>query len=888
MRALLLLLLLALPPFAYATLEVRGELVRVLFDDPALESYARRVAATADAALLEVAALFAVEPPPVVLVIDQRSDVFNAVAPPLPRPTVSLRPLFPLRGETGFGARDPLRLLLLHELTHDVQLGYAALPAGAAPLERIGLVGEQLARPSPLWFIEGIATWVESTLNEGGGRLQDARTRGLLDSLALEGDWPTLTEAGLASYAAWPGRQTRYLVGSGFVDHLVAAHGFEAFLATLRAFNGGGLLGDFAGAWRRAAASDLADEWEAYRLAVVARAEARAAERVEVESLTTTAGLTGTPVPSPTGERLAWTTWPPAIALAELSEAGLAELRVVRADTFPGGLDWLDEDTLVYTRIDRQPGSELAELFALDLDSGRERRLTTGARAAFVRAGPDGCLWYVRDVASEGSSLQRWCDGAGEAGRGERVWQAPGGQHIVGLDVSPGGRVALSLWRGGRVDLLLLDDGVPTLLTDGPDHDIDPVWDDERTLLFASDRTGIFELHALTLEGDVPSGLRRVTASLGGAFAPAGGGSGVFVALGAGGYDLARVAADAAVADAVALAAPPLTPAPFTSAPFTPALPPTGSAAVPYSPLPSLAPYGWLPSDAALEIAPFRAALAIDIVGQDDGGDHSYALTLGYDSALAGPLAGAHLALRYGYRDPEALLPAFAAPAALSAGFRLGVWPHRPHLGPRSETALGAEVEVGARFDSDPLLLGRLRVGLLHLVSLDVFAPELRADLIVSRQFADPFGYRTRGGRVVLTALSSPGPGGRSSGVWADGSLFLPRPLGLPGTGEARLRLGWRQAPPVPLVLGDLATVATLGYRQSFALGWRYGDGRYALERLSAEGRLRAWYDGEIGVGGDVGLWADTMLWYAAPLSLGGTVGYAQGWWVGAGVRLGF
>jgi hypothetical protein len=868
--ALLLAPLLALTAITAASEEAVGLHVRVLFDDPSLAGYAAEVAATADGALLELAELFGVTPPQVVLTLDPDTDVFNAFAPLLPRPGVALRPLFPLAGQVGYSARDPLRLLLLHELTHTVQLGYRELPEGVAPLPAIGLVGERVAPPPPLWFIEGLATWVESTRTPGGGRLQDARTLGLLDSLALEGDWPALDGAGLATYGAWPGGQTRYLVGSGFVGHLIDRHGFPTLLAALRAFNGGGPFRDFSAAWREATGEGLDEAWEAYRQTILARAGGRAT--TAGERLGDSGPATGTPTLSPDGRRLAWTVWPPAVAVAELTAEGLGPERRYPLRSLPSSLAWRDTGSLVLTRIDRRPGSELSELFALDLEGGRERRLGEGSRAALVRVGPEGCLWFVRDLASEGSQLLRRCpDEGGELGAVATVWRAPAGTHLVGLALSDEGRVAMSLWRDGRVGLALLGPEGPIPLEIGAGHAVEPVWEGERTLLYAGDADGRYQLYAVAVDGGAP---QQLTAELGGAFAPAG--SGVFVALGGGGYHLARVSD------------PPL-PASAELRPRAEALldPDPGAIGVrARRPLLELAPYGWLPSDGALEVAPFRVALALDLLGQDDLGEHSYALTVGVDSALTGHLGGAHAALRYGWRDPAAFTP-LASPPPLSLALRLGVWPHRPHLEPVRETALGGEAEATVRFVRDPLLQARLRVGVVHLQSVGAFAPELRGDLTLSRQFTDPFGYRSSGGRLTVSLRSTASEAGRSSGAWVDGSLFVPAPFGLPGTGELALRSGWRPTPPVPLRLDPLAAVATVGYRASVPLAWRLGDGRYALERLTIELRARSWFDGVVGVGGDAGVWADTLLWYAAPLSFGGSVGYSEGWWGRVGLRFG-
>ena len=864
MRTPLLVVLLVCSSLAAATEEVVGERVRVLFADPALEPFAQRVAAGADEALVALAELFASEPPSVVLVLDGSTDVFNASAPSLPRPTVALLPLFPLQGETGFGGPDALRVLLLHELTHNVHFAYIQRPLGAPSPLRVGLLGETVAPFPPSWFVEGVATWVESTLSGGGGRLNDARVRGLLASLALEGSWPDLRDASLSTYAPWPGGQTRYLLGAGFIEHLVARHGFGTLRSTLRSYNAGGLLGDFSAAWSAAAGTDLGEEWEAFRQTLSERAEVWATRRDEAELLTDSGGLTGRPMVAPDGRRLAWVTWPPAIAVAELTDSGLVGTRSVRLGVFPSSLDWLDDETLVYTRIDRQANSNYAELFALDLASGRERRLTVGARASFASADGEGCIWHVRDVEPGGSSLRRWCQDGGLT----ELWHAPAGSHLVGLDVSPGGRVAVSVWRAGQVDLALFEQGAITLLTDDPGHDIDPSWSGEETLRFASDRSGVYEIYDLAIAEGEQAALQRRSASLGGSFQPATGD--VFVRLGPEGYELARL--DSRIGETVALSR---TDSVATETPAEVILPTRT-----YRPFASLAPFAWLATDGAIELSPGRAALEVMALGQDDSGEHSYALTIGHDTALAGHLGGSHIALRYALSE-AGLAGTIRPPGSVSAALRVGVWPHVPHLGRGSETAAGIEVDTTATLLRDPVFRVRLRVGLVHLQSAAAWQPDLRAEVRFGRQFGDTFGYRTRGPGLALTAVRSATSDGPSVGVWADGSWYLPQPFGAPGTGEIALRAGFRQAPPVPLLLAEFAAVATLGYRQSVPLQWRYGDGRYALEQLTLELRVRLWVDGDVGVGADLSVYADTVLSYGAPVSFGVRGGYAEGWWWG-------
>lgn len=882
MRLSILLSALLLFPLAFATQALVAPRVTVLYDDPALFDYAERVATAAEAALDILTELFETVPPRITLDIDAGTDVFNAVAPPLPRPKVALRALFPLGGELGFRAEDLLFQLLLHELTHSVQLTYTALPGDDAAGSLLELVGEGVAVVPPSWFLEGLATYMESEFT-AGGRRDDARTKGILGTVALAGRWPGLDDAGLITHGAWPGDDTRYLFGAGFVEYLVKEHGFEAIRETLKVYNAGLYIRSFADAWQQVNASSLFDAWEAWHLEVLSAAQQREAmvDVAEVSVLTSSGWLTRAPAVSPDGARLAWVSSPPAISVAELEEGGLGRRRVVLSGRFPKTLDWLDSDTLVYARMLRGPERETSEIFLLEVDTGRETQLTRGARAHFPRADRKGCILFVRDVVPEGSSLRRLCLGEGDP-QGEPLWQAPQGQHIVGLAVSEAGRVALSLWQSGWTDLALLEGGVVSHLTRDRAQDLDPFWQDERTLIFSSDRGDVFDIYAIDSDR---SRLTRLTESLGGSFQAVSSKSRLlYVSLFSTGYDLVfRDLEEVELPEGypIAFGQPPV---PVVTSRLDDVVAESAFAVQTYSPLPSLVPYLVLPGVA---FDATGVAASVSLLGQDDSGEHSYTLKVGYDARLSGHLSGVELSLNYDFRA-NTLLNSFQRRFPLGFGLQAGIWPHDPHRATRTETALGAEFSVTATLPLDRWVsLARLQFGALHLQSFDAVQFDGRADGVISRQFRDRFGYRTRGPRFGVRAVWSATPTGPVTGVWFDTSYYRSlADVSLPGYTELALQFGLRPAPPIPLSLEDGAGVATLGYRYSWSTQLRYRDGLYALERLTFEPRTRMWFDGSWGVGADLGVFADAVLAYGAPVSIGGTVGYAQDWWYRLGARL--
>ncbi|HEX7022127.1 MAG TPA: hypothetical protein VF171_04665, partial [Trueperaceae bacterium] len=506
------------------------------------------------------------------------------------------------------------------------------------------------------------------------------------------------------------------------------------------------------------------------------------------------------------------------------------------------------------------------------------RQLTSGARAHLPAVTPDGCVLFVRDVVSEGASLRRWCRPTA-AGPGSIVWRAPHGVHIVGLAVSQAGRVVLSVWRQGFVDLALLEGGRLEFLTQDAAPDLDPAWQGDERLVFRSARRadGVFQLYAL----GIGSGrLTQLSSTLGGAFQPVPLDGGLlYVELGTHGSNLAR------------LARPLRRVAPIRFEALPPARAPAAAYAVrTYDPLPSLLPYGWLPTGGRFRVDPLGFGLQAAVLGQDLSGRHSYALTLGYDSSLRGLLGGAYANVRYEYGAPQ-LLGLLGSPAPVGFGVRLGWWPYTPHLMATTETALGLRGTLMLRLPLDRWLAQlRFGVGLVRLESFARHSPDDpwqldgRLDAVLSNQHADDWGYRTRGLRLGLAGIWSATPAGPSPGLWGDVDLVLP--LGN-GALAAGLRAGYRQAPPFPVTLtSDLAATAHLAYHTSLPLGWRLGDGKLALERLSLTPRLESWWDTRPGLGADLTLGFDSVLGYGAPVAVTATFGYAEGFWYGLGLQL--
>jgi hypothetical protein len=865
-----------------AQYEIMAPRVHVVYGDPLLAEYAQDVAREAEAALDILSQYFGEPNQVIALTINDNSDIFNAFASPLPRPKVSVRTVFPNDGLLGFGARSELFLLLIHELTHVQQLSYTETTGGAFSWPQVGMVGQNTAQVPPMWFLEGIAVWIESEHTDGGRR-DDALTLGLLETLALSEDFPTLTDVSLSSYGAWPGGNARYLLGVSFLQHLIDSYGIEAVLATLREYNSG-FFGTFAAAWQRATGSNLFDEWKMWSGNLKAEAEQRTANLPEQNVLTATGWYTGTPALSPDGTKLAWVSSPAKIVLADVVNGALENQRTVLDRRAPDTLEWLNDDTLLYSRVVRKPGTEYLELFSLDVATGRETQLSESARAQFPNVLPGGCILFVRDLYQEGSSLRRFCEGDVTP-----FWQAPPETHIVGLDVNDQGRILLSVWREGQTDVALLEDNELTFLTDDSFQDVQASWQAADKIIFSSNRSGRFELYTLKLTPAEPRhSPLQVTTSPGAALQGASRGEDIFyLTLGANGYNLARTTQQAEVASNDPSWLTEISTERAGQSSNTLATEAATFSVRPYSPWKSLAPYGWLPTKLNGSVSPFYFSVGASLYGLDDTLTHGYSLNASYTSYLRGHLAGLEL---YGIYEHNAntvytqLLPPY--PASLSV--RAGVWEHSAHLSSVAETALGFETTYRVTLPLDRWVVrAALQGGLLHLQSSGI-QPDFAFGVSLSQQSADEWGYRTRGPRFSVSSVASATSKGVSLGAWLDASYFQSlRLLDTLGTLELALRAGYRPSRIVPVSLDDWAVLGTVGYRVSLPVQWRIGDGRYALERVTLEPRLRGYFDGVFGVGADITVTADTMIGYGAPTTFGVTFGYAQNkFYGGLGLRL--
>jgi hypothetical protein len=604
-----------------------------------LEAYARGAAAQAEAAHARLVRAYGSPPGGKIrLVIVDQGDLFNGAATPIPTNRIFVFAHTPVEGNLIF-TDDPIELLVTHELAHVFHLDEAR--RGWRGLRRV-FGRNELTFPHLFdgsYLVEGLATFYESTLTEGG-RVRGAESHEVLRAALLETNGPKLDEAESDS-GAWP-LDRHYVFGSLFLDHLAERYGADTprnWMAR-RAGSFGSIVSRGAGAGELLGGKSLSQVWNDW-IAAEREEALRMRERLmtvapglaETRRLCDVAHYTAFPRVSPDGSTIAFLSTDEGRQPLGLYVANLPACtprRIARVNS-AHAFSWTpDGRSIVLSQFALVDNARLfADLFRIEIASGAVTRLTRSARLTSPDVHPSGrtivAVQYEHDrsrlvtVAVDSATVTPLTEFSPDIAWGPARW-SPDGTRLA----------AVRFTRGAAYDLVLLaaDGRVLRQLTDDRALESTPAWDASAPagidrLFFTSDRTGLRELYGLELQGDtnqqlyltarVPTGLHEVTV-----VPDAASGRTIIVATvtHADGRHLERLQIDRA-----SWAAAPATAAEYaarlrTSA-AAPALPETATR--PYSPARDLLPTGWSPVTATIGgLGTFggAATFGVDVIGR--------------------------------------------------------------------------------------------------------------------------------------------------------------------------------------------------------------------------------------------------------------------------------
>jgi Tol biopolymer transport system component len=530
-----------------------------------------------------------------VVLVDAQDDP-NGFSTPLPYPLVTIRMAAP-DGSDNFGNHEGwLRLVLTHELAHTVHLeqAHGLWRAGRTILGRAPYLFPNTFSMS--WMIEGLATFEETELTAfGRGRNPDARM--VVRMAALEDRFPSEDQA-IYALDAWPGGQTPYLFGEAFVRWLSEGSGSDTLPRWARQHSRQIIPFLDGRTSKKVTGTGLHDQWRTWedQVGVEARGEAevRGARGLTPARPLTERGIRQrSPRFGPGGDWIAYTSGTlgrfPELRLVRPDGTGDRRLVLRNGGT---GLSWTpDGREIVYAEAQvHETFSVFSDVSAVEVESGRVRRITRGARAHDPDVSPDGqTIVFARKMGDRSELFTTSLEG----GELHPLTVSVPGVEWSGPRWSPEGDaiVAARLLPGGWLDLVRVDPetGRVRMLIHDRAKDVEPTWTpDGRTIVFRSDRDGISNLYALRL---ADLSIRRLTNVLGGAFEPAvspDGRSLAFSDYSSEGYDVRVTSLDL---EAVPLAPPYVDhhPAP------RPDPPPASVPVEPYRPLTMLWPRFWTP-----------------------------------------------------------------------------------------------------------------------------------------------------------------------------------------------------------------------------------------------------------------------------------------------------
>lgn len=459
---------------------------------PRLEPFARRVAAAAERIRSGVLGIVGNDPGRTFIVVNNETDEFNGFAVPGPYPFIRVFATFPRPTDIGAQWQDAMVALISHEFAHvahlstrdDLRNNLRGI-FGAVP----GLLE---ARVPPAWFVEGYAIYAESQLTTGG-RVADAGIRTLRAQMARAGSFPSLFEAGVATFDEYPFGNTRYAFGAGFVAFLIKRYDEATIRRVIALFN---QRLSFADAWQEVTQASLSSLWATWSAEESARA---AQELVALQNTRLEAGQRlhlGSGAPA----------WQPDGTYAYMSGSTLKiGEQEIKLPSRPNRLSWAGK-ALVYSRNVVSGASTIGEVFRLE--NGIETQLTKNAHARDAIFN-GRCIVYVRDVLDD-SSIHQLC-----GSEDELVYAAPSGWHLFHL-APRGALTALTVWRpGGFLDIAVLRSQKLEFLTSDAAQDQFPTWLTDSELIFSSDRGGSAQLYKIKLGA---TQIEPLTAAAGGAY----------------------------------------------------------------------------------------------------------------------------------------------------------------------------------------------------------------------------------------------------------------------------------------------------------------------------------------------------------------------------------
>lgn len=446
------------------------------------------------------------------------------------------------------GTHNWLRNVVTHEFTHDVQMQTAMKFGRQVPaiyLQWLGYEAER--RPDvlygypnvvvsyplsgiviPAWFAEGVAQYNVPHLNYEHDTWDTHRDM-ILRMYVLNHKMLTLEEMGGFGKTSL-GNESTYNAGFAFVHYLAATYGPDVLRRlsdAMRSVSAVSINHAFESAINKSA-EQVYEEWKSFLAKTYDSKTTEIARSLHQGKIIRDVGFANLfPAFSPGGKEIAYCSskehdyfGTSSIYIYDISDS--TEKEVV--SDVSSELSWSSDGRyIVYSKITRQNNhwDELYDLYCYDVKKDKEVRLTHGLRAnypslssddkkvAFV-SGSDGTLnLYSAKINPFGSNTVRKLT---NFGNGEQIysprWSEDGSKIVFSYSVASSRQIGIYSFA---------DSSLKFVTPEGEDSR-DPVFvDNDSSIVYSSDRSGIFNIYKQNLYNDSTVALTNV---LGGAFMP--------------------------------------------------------------------------------------------------------------------------------------------------------------------------------------------------------------------------------------------------------------------------------------------------------------------------------------------------------------------------------
>jgi hypothetical protein len=592
------------------------------------EAEARRLASIADGVAATLDGTLGRPSGRVQVILVDQTDLSNGWATPLPFNTIEIVAAAPTAKSSLGNTDDWLRLVFTHEYTHIVHLSRGAGWIGGL---RRGFGRMPLLYPNvflPIWQIEGIAVHEESGLT-GQGRVPASDFRAILGVAARASRAEPLDRVN-GGLIAWPSGQGPYVYGAYFHEFLAKQYG-EASLARLADATAGQLPYFGSLAFRKVYKRSLGELWNDFETAT--RAEASASAPIAAITRLTHDGFSVFAPRFASNGRLFYST---------VNPHGFPSLRSLDADRsrsrkitnrYLGSGMGVSTSLLVFDQMEVVNNVGLqSDLYGVTPDTGTVWRLTREARAGDPDITSDGRTLVFTVQRADRRDLATMTVPADRRSRAtiETLISEP---HVSFASPrwSPDGRSIAA--ERGRGEIVLIDLSqkrvVQSLAIAPTGRAVTPSWMPDGTLLFASDRDGLFRIYRTDphtgatwrLDGTGPDARAPEVSPDGQTL--------VFVGYTEDGYDLFSLSLESlrwTVSDLHATA--PLVPKSLTGEPVPDLLPHD------YSPWRTIWPRFWTP---IVDYDADEWVVGAATAGNDALGRHAYALQAGWATTRGRP-----------------------------------------------------------------------------------------------------------------------------------------------------------------------------------------------------------------------------------------------------------